>query len=658
MNYGIGNVKAKVSGGDANLNIAYGLTPPNDTTKLWVRTDKTPTSVEITTEPTWSDEIETTALYSSLEDISEAILCRAGEYVYIIGGIENGLSRNVISRYNTITGDYEDVATLPYALNGARAIAYKDYIYIFWGNTITIDSTTYWQNRMIKFNWKTNKIYTGNFSYLTASYVFSRNFDIFRVGKLIYFFYGVHPYSYNPKPDSNNICYDTSTNQSANFGRPVAYDIEKDEFVDSSNELTENRESSFTQKIDKTGVSFGGVWGNFAKTIYNGIMAKGKSLSGTYPFKTQIVPNNNYAYYGYKNVVLTTNDKLFICGGRTLNNYTFANLVNSTSIYSLDYATKTFTLTNYTMPTNVDMSSVQYNEQTSYGRGSTYFVEVKNPIELEENKMLIIPDVDNDDEITIGTMNGAEFKASIQSIYIGNSNGKAEEVRLYQYDGTKWVGLNCDDYIPSAKENLILACQWGQIVSTSCKMGIVCNVGDLIVASVIARNSGNETASEGWTLIGRSQIGNYSQTLAFYKKVATSQYEEITITQSPNERIYISLVSFVGNVDATLGDFSLDNNKNYGNITLPSNKICLVSASSALWPNSTPYGDWSYEDENNQLVDAINVSFGINIQRRLGTWIDDKGGARVIKANPLTESSGNTIILGYVVIEQPSQLSY
>lgn len=45
MNYGIGNVKAK-GGGDAELNIEYGLTPPSDTSKIWVKCD-TPSKVKI-----------------------------------------------------------------------------------------------------------------------------------------------------------------------------------------------------------------------------------------------------------------------------------------------------------------------------------------------------------------------------------------------------------------------------------------------------------------------------------------------------------------------------------------------------------------------------------------------------------------------------------
>ena len=47
MKYGICNAKAKVEGGGgATLNLAYGLTPPEDTTKIWVKCNE-PISVKV-----------------------------------------------------------------------------------------------------------------------------------------------------------------------------------------------------------------------------------------------------------------------------------------------------------------------------------------------------------------------------------------------------------------------------------------------------------------------------------------------------------------------------------------------------------------------------------------------------------------------------------
>lgn len=47
MKWGIANSKASMGGsGDAELNLAYGLTPPSDTTKIWVKCD-TPSAVKV-----------------------------------------------------------------------------------------------------------------------------------------------------------------------------------------------------------------------------------------------------------------------------------------------------------------------------------------------------------------------------------------------------------------------------------------------------------------------------------------------------------------------------------------------------------------------------------------------------------------------------------
>lgn len=659
MKWGIANSKASMGGsGDAELNLAYGLTPPSDTTKIWVRTDKTPTSVEITTEPTWSDVIETSVIKSDLPSNTFCDIVRAGEYVYIIGGVINSESINKITRYNTITNQFEDVATLPYGVQETKSIVYKDYIYIFYGRTWITD-TYYYQLRMIKFNWKTNTLYTDkygvnkNTNQYDQSY-FRGGFNVFRVGKQIFIAFGGTPYQPSYYPSNEYRLYArTSQGEGVPFYSYDVFDIGEDEFLQLGENALSKNPPSCVQQINKNCLFFGGYWGGYlGLSIYN--ILKGKDIKGEQIIEKQIPSTSPMALFGRYNVLLTTNDGLYVCGGRQ-NNISSSTANTSDKIYYWNYKTQTLTETSYTMPVALPLNSCQYNEQTSYGRSTTYMVKVENKILLEENKLIIIPDVYNDDEYTLGSTNGIDIKTSIQNVYIGNSNGKAEEVRIYKYDGSKWVGINCDDYIEN-KKNLFFGYQWLDTTSTSLTMGITCNVGDLIIASVVARDSGNESVSAGWTLLGRSQVGDLNQTLAFYKKIATSTFEEITITQSTIARIYISMVNFVGKADATMGTFTFTSNAIRGEITLP-NKLCLVGASSNLWLTTVPYGFWHYQEAEHgyQVDDAIAFYKSPYFQQRLGNWVDDSGGARMITAN-ISGGANNTIILGYVVIEDGNVL--
>ena len=653
MNYGIGNVKAKVSGGDANLNIAYGLTPPSDTTKLWVRTDKEISDVIITENPTWSDVLESETISSQLENIYNQAVVRAGEYVYFIGGKINGISTNKISRYNTITNEFEDLGLkLPFNFEFSSAVCYKDYIYMYGGKCYT-GSITYSQPNMLKFNWKTNKIVASAYYNQESlggngypSYFYSSGY-LARVGKEIFVIWNCAPAGATPLPNSSITLLKTYAGSSNYTQTRIKYLIDKDKFelVDSDNDITNFLFTSVIQKINKTALGYGGYYTNYSSGRKSNF-SKQTNIDDTINMNVNKTTVNLGGRFGEFNIVLTTNTKLFVCGGLQGNSSSNATQTNACFYVSYDALTTPVDIA-HTLPITASWLYGQFDEQTSYGRSGTYFVKVQNKMLLEENKLMIIPDVFNDDEYTLSTIEGVDLKTSIQNVYVGNSNGKAEMVRVYQCINGKWRGINCDDYIPQTKVNYSFNATWYDVATnTSATSCILCNVGDLIVASVIARDSGNEVVSEGWTLLGRSQVGELNQTLAFYYKIATSECETITITQSSSSRIYISMVSFAGKTTATMGTFSFNTNTSIGQIELPQDdRLCLVSASCNLWNTNSPYPIYEYSDNDADMVYYGNY----HIQGRLGTWVDNKGGTKTITA-PLGEPTTNTLIIGYVEI--------
>lgn len=643
-------------GGGAELNLAYGLTPPSDTSKIWIRTSATPISVEINDEPTWSNDLTITSIADDLENYSEVEMVRAGEYVYFIGGYDNTNSTTTskIKRYNTHTGEFEDMnITLPYGLKNHRCVAYKDYIYIFYGATYVV-GRYYGQERVIKYNWKLNRIYQGiygSYRYYdgnSGTYQYYRRycrfrFNVGRMKDIVVFNSGLCQF-----PSSSQNYYNTSDIVAPyNTGGYAQYwfynyNTKTDEFENVSYVSSGGCDKSQPQLIDKNIMMYGGSYsGSPTGNPYMLKLLLGKNEKGNTSINTSSIDFSAIAI-SMRNVCLTTNKGFYICGG--------ADTPDNT-IHYVDYATKTRTQRAETMPISAQWNDLQYNEQTAYGRSGANFVKVENKILLEENKLMIIPDMYNDDNgETFVDVDGIEFKKAIQNIYIGNSSGYAEEVNAYKYEDNRWVGINCDDYTSPTKKNVAVGCQWGETISTSLTWGITCNVGDLIVASVIARDGGNETASAGWTLLGRSTpstLGDPKQTLAFFYKIATSTYETITITQSNSARIYISLVNFVGKTTATLGDIKRSSPVVRQSLTLP-NKLCLVSAGAYYWTTQEPYEKWEYGDSGNHPVkEAMEVWNDKSTQARLGTWIDDTGGLRYITS----ASADNDIAVGYVEIE-------
>lgn len=94
-----------VTFGGAGLNIAYGLTPPTDTTKLWVPLEKKPDNVEVNGEymnfgqdvlETWKEGDPTIAPYTEL---AVAFAASVGDSIYIVEAMTD-----TIIEYNTVSG--------------------------------------------------------------------------------------------------------------------------------------------------------------------------------------------------------------------------------------------------------------------------------------------------------------------------------------------------------------------------------------------------------------------------------------------------------------------------------------------------------------------------------------------------------------------------
>ena len=90
-------------GGGGELNIAYGDTAPEDTSKLWVKTTE-PDIVEISPDFGYGEAVQTTGIKSGFPTSNTT--CEGGDYLYI-----NGSSK--IEKYNKKTLEKVETTTIP-----------------------------------------------------------------------------------------------------------------------------------------------------------------------------------------------------------------------------------------------------------------------------------------------------------------------------------------------------------------------------------------------------------------------------------------------------------------------------------------------------------------------------------------------------------------
>ena len=134
-------VISKVEGG-GKFNIHYGLNPPEDTSMLWVETEKEPTSFVAKEGDLNPFTLDETIPYT----FRSAPHVKVGNKLYVFGGMaykEKGITyRNTIFTFDTKTRVCEKLtATLPYSVYHTTAVCVGKQVYICGGrNSSYLDS--------------------------------------------------------------------------------------------------------------------------------------------------------------------------------------------------------------------------------------------------------------------------------------------------------------------------------------------------------------------------------------------------------------------------------------------------------------------------------------------------------------------------------------
>lgn len=144
----IGYTKGKQSAsGGIELNIAYGDTAPEDTTKLWVKTEKA-NKVIVSSEKVFTEggQEELSARLSTTTAYYRCPGCGVGINIYLFGGRTVGSSSGAtkIQRYNTETNTLATLSkNTPYKIVNAPAVPIGTKIYVIGGKDYNDDGISY-----------------------------------------------------------------------------------------------------------------------------------------------------------------------------------------------------------------------------------------------------------------------------------------------------------------------------------------------------------------------------------------------------------------------------------------------------------------------------------------------------------------------------------
>lgn len=387
-------VDVPTGGGGAAFNIHYGMEAPEDTSKLWVETDTEPTQIRVMNGIAGDPTIET---------ISEVLPTRAygmasatvGKKVYLFGGRGSSLNtyRNDILVFDTVTNTISKLdVVLPYSAFAIACGVVGTKIYLFGGYTGGNSSN------ICVFDTETNTIEKLSTSLPTGGHAIAAGV----VGTDIYLFGG------SGSDRSNKIrVFNTEAKTISNLS------------------------TTLPKAIAEIGVGvigeqiylFGGDTGSPTNTImvFDTTTKTIETLPITLPKTT--------AEMG----VEVVGTKVYLFGGGS---------VGIADIMVFDAAENTVETLSVKLPTiALGMGTGLVGTNIYLLGGYNYSDECLSTInvfkfaaELAENAAVVAPSLTKN---VFPLMDAVEL--GVSAVYIGNSDGKAEQVNAYLYNGTEWM---------------------------------------------------------------------------------------------------------------------------------------------------------------------------------------------------------------------------
>lgn len=392
-------VNVPTSSGGAELNIHYGDTAPEDTSKLWVKTTK-PESVEISPDFGYGEAVQTTGVKSGFP--TSAVTCEDGDYLYVAVS-------STVKKYNKKTLEFVSnvVALSRSVINMVifeGGLYYTASYYHSYGNSEWRDANLYY----VDLNTKEETLLLQYVEHLGCSLIIYNN--------------KVYLISGGSESSSQSISgYWTHTYPINN--RITVYDI--------------------SLKTQET-ISYSyGCWYNKCCLIGNNVFVFGGYNREANSAKSNIIKVNLDTKTVTKcNAVLPI--ATYNMGVSNIGNYVYLSGGNKTSqiVYRYDTVNDTIEQVNVTLEHARATCATFFNGTELYLLGSNAIVDkLQIDVPLSSTKLKIISDWLNNQFAVINS-NSARVMIGVNKAFKGDENNKAKEVTAYVYDGVNWHNLN------------------------------------------------------------------------------------------------------------------------------------------------------------------------------------------------------------------------
>lgn len=397
------NVNVPSSSGGADLNIYYGDTAPEDTSKLWIKSSE-PTNITFTADP----EQSVPNVSSSLDgpDISREQIAAIGEDIWIFGQSCNygGTYTSVnVNKYNTKTKALTDLGfSIDSQFGAAVAIPSQKKIYYIRGSSLRVLD-----------------VETNERGYLTTnSSYFSNNKAGVAIGNTIYFIGDNYAVIYNTL---NN----TYTTKSLGFS------------------------------CTKPGLAVVG------KYIYIFCNRNGSSaFPNIYKYDTE---TNDKTLLSVQMPTTSTNNGW--CTTLVVGSSIYYFLPNKKNIYKFDTVTETIITLEQQLPSIAGQPNAIVGNKAYFigsplydGSNSSLIMTFAPTFSLPQNDILIQEGYLKNTFDLVKAPTKVEMSA--QNAYKGNASGEAEFVDAYVFDKSYWKNINTEEKLPiyalSAPTNLSL----------------------------------------------------------------------------------------------------------------------------------------------------------------------------------------------------------
>ena len=384
-------------GGGGELNVAYGDTAPEDTSKLWVKTAE-PDSVEISPDFGYGEAVQTTGIKSGFP--TSNITCEDGDYLYI-----NGSSK--IEKYNKKTLEKVETTNIP----GVDLMQVSNGI-LYCTRSVYIDGNNQYQYRAtlyaIDLTTNTETELKSGLEHLGGNLIIYNN-KIYLIGGGYEYIYRSGGWNYT-YPVSNKITiYDISTKIVENISYPYGHWysrcclIGNNVFVFGGRTRVNGGEGDSYNQIIKIDLD--------TKTV--------TKCNAVLPIATSKMGVSNLGNY------------IYISGGDK----------TSQIVYRYDTVNDTIEQVNVTLEHTRTACATFFNGTELYLLGSNAIVDkLQIDVPLSSTKLKIISDWLNNQ---FAVINGSsKVMIGVTKAFKGDENNKAKEVTAYVHDGTNWHTLD------------------------------------------------------------------------------------------------------------------------------------------------------------------------------------------------------------------------